>query len=171
MRVRHRWLWLSFSVAAILTTLTILCSKPTDRSYVTVTFWGYTNLPDAKARSAVFVATQDSLATINTGDYWVDAEEPAGHKANTIEPSFYITAVPRSEGGHPWSLGFDEPPESGRRRLSWRVYHSGLAGRLGVLVARYRLLPRWWLDSPLAYHYVTNHSIWLTNPPSDNTKP
>jgi hypothetical protein len=172
MRVRHRWLLLSAFVVSVVIVAAILGSRRKIHSGITISFLGYTNLPNKSVRSAVFLVTTKHPSSINVEQWWVEVEGLQDHKAHAIAAPARLLAAQESGGGALASFAADEPLENGRWRVSWRVNHRTLRVTMMFYVAKHRpLWKRWFI--PLATHLgsrewsscVTNSSIWLTNSP------
>jgi hypothetical protein len=185
MRVRHRWLLLSVFVAAVLIVLTILARERSDRAEFTISFLGYTNLPDAKVRSAIFVLTNQSQLPL-----WIPADPWGEFKGLTGSHVYSINTHPRIlpldfGKAEAYSFTADEPgdkyafsEDGGSWRVSFVVSHPGTRLRLLTYVARRGLLPGWLRYSlrnwPIPHewsNHSTNSSIWLTNSTSFQQQP
>src|SRR5258706_14530932 len=178
MSVRHRWLLLSILVAAVVVALAVVGSRQTVDRGVTISFLGYTNLPNANAPSAMFVVRDEHPAVTHFGAVWVDVEGSDGYKSRPIEVSWRTAKVPVSKEGDSFSFPVDVPLESCGWRLSLQVYHSGLRRRLLLYAAAHGLLRQPLLGSLSGQvrareqsNSITNSSIWLTNSPSDQKQP
>jgi hypothetical protein len=172
MRVQYRWLLLSIIVATLLIVVVALSSRRTVRERITFSFVGYTNLPNAKARSAIFLVHFERSDGIHIKRLFLEVEGLKGHKADAIPGDYSEEIVPSSEGGYKELVTVVEPPEHGRWRASWGVYHFGLRVKLMEFALTHRLLPRSWLIPPLGRQItreqstlITYNSSWLTNSP------
>ncbi|MEY2427937.1 MAG: hypothetical protein QOJ40_822 [Verrucomicrobiota bacterium] len=172
MRVRNRWLLLGVLVAVAVVIVGVLGSRRTVDPGVTISFMGYTNLPNAKVRSAVFTVHYQRRESIHVSAPSVEVERLDFYAPGTILAPNRMPASQRSGGGYEWLFIVDEPLTRGRWRASWLIYHHTLGGSLLGYAAGHRLLPTRWLI-PLLTHQgpgvwfncVTNSSIWLTNSP------
>jgi hypothetical protein len=170
MRVRHRWLLLSIFVAAVVIVVAVLQGKRTAGSGVTVSFIGYTNLPNKSVRSAVFVFRSEHPSSVRILRMWSEVEGVQRHKGDAIDADDRLFSVRRSEGEYSEAFSADEPPESGRWRASCYAYELSLGVRLLIYTSRHGLIPESWvgaigklLEPPGSIHCVTCSSPWLTN--------
>lgn len=170
MRLPHRWLLLSIFAAAILIVLTMLGSRRTVHPMVAISFLGYTNMPNAKVRSAVFVLHSERSGSIHVSSPSVELEPLDWYTHGRILIPNRMPTGQNSGRGYEWLFIVDEPMMSGKWRAAWLVYHPTVRGSLLEFAAAHRLLPTYRLI-PLLTHQgpsvwfncVTNRSIWLTN--------
>jgi hypothetical protein len=173
MRVRHRWLLLSVFVATIVIVLTTLGSNRTVHPSPWISFLGYTNLPDAKVRSAVFVVHRDRLASTSLGRIWIESAELQDGRPIEVLANYHQLSPHGWEAEDSWSFAIDEPSECVRWRISWHVNHLRPRFKVAQYAEKHRLLPRTWLvwlyapGPSRGWNYFTTSSVaWLTNSPS-----
>ena len=178
MRVRDRWLLLAVFIMAVLIVLAILGSGRGNHSGVTISFAGYTNLPGAKARSAVFVIHNERPKARYIRNTWFELEWLEGNNAHWREVPFRTGKVRGSVLGKSYSLVVEEPSEGGRWRALVQVRPMSLRARLRDYGWKQGPFPlRWFLqleshnvlNEPITY--VTNSSQWLTNSPASQKQP
>ena len=179
MRVRHRWLLLAvFVVAIVIVLAVVVVSTRGPDSRVTVSFLGFTNLPNATVRSAIFVVSNEDRTVHGVGRMFVEAEGLEDHKPSSIAGFYRPFDLLRSGWGSSNLFVVDEPLQSGRWRASYEGSHNRIELKLWFFAAKHRLLSRHsllvlshqdGLGKPSSF--FTNSSIWLTNSHSAQKQP
>jgi hypothetical protein len=176
MRVRHRWLLLSVFVVAVVIAAGIVVSLRGRPSLATVSFLGYTNLPDAKVRSAVFVAHTEDNASTRVAAMWIEAAGPKDDKPHQIKVAFHYVPTESLRGRGYYLCIADEPLESSRWRASCRAYEVPLRARLLLFAIRHGRA-NWWgaigklPEVPGFTRCVDYSSPWVTNSHQPQSKP
>ena len=170
--MRHpQYRWLILLILPVLLILLVV-RLPNEHASVsrgiTISFTGYTNLPNNTTRFALFsLRNQDSLPIRWRGN-WVEVEGLQYNKAPTINrslPWFAALALKRRDS---LTVAVGEPLEEGRWRFSVlcsrytlraRLLDYAFEYKLPTRVGRFTLLDSQQILSPT--NSITNSSIWL----------
>ena len=178
MRVWQRWVFSCCLIGgAGIFGAVIANTRAVHRSF-TISFVGYTNLPNKSVRSALFDFHDENKPPRDVGDIWVEVGKLEGHRiSGTFERGRLIT-VPDSESGHSFLYAVDVPFDVRGWSASCEVYNPGIRMRLLNYAAKHHLLPKDWLEllrnhaeSSGWVNIVTYSSRSITNSPSTQNEP
>jgi len=157
--LRHRWPMVLLIIAALLTLLLLLQPRPSPRRGISISFVGFTNLPNTQTRFALFSILNEDSAPIRWRGNWVEVEGDGNHKAPTVNLSLpWITAVPL-KSGESQRIAVGEPLDQGRWRVCLLSSRYSLRERFREFVLRHGIL----LGLGAPENLQTNSTQWLSN--------
>src|SRR5438445_235200 len=127
---RYRRLYGLALIAGLAILMFILGHRPTTGRGIVVSFGGYTNLPNATLRFALFSVSNQDSATIRWRGNWVEVEGVQYQKGPTINPGLPWSTRPTLKRGVSLALAVGEPSEAGRWRFCLRFSRYTLKERL-----------------------------------------